>query len=104
MEEVKAACRNCHGGCSAILTVEDGKVTKIRPDPDGPLNQGRMCIKGMRGLEILYHPDRLQYPMRRIGKRGEGKWERITWDTAYNSLCLSEISAAGRILHPDRKG
>lgn len=93
MEEIKAACRNCHGGCSAILTVEDGKVTKIRPDPDGPLNRGRMCVKGIRGVEILYHPDRLQYPMRRIAERGAGQWERISWDTAYEIMAgkLEEI-------------
>ena len=67
---VKAACRNCHGGCSALLTVEDGKVVKIAPDPDGPLNRGRMCAKGLSGMELLYHPDRLKYPMRRAGQRG----------------------------------
>jgi len=83
---VKAACRACHGGCSALLTVKDGKVTKIEPDPDGPLNRGRMCAKGLSGIEILYHPDRLKYPMRRAGARGEGKWERITWDEAYDEI------------------
>lgn len=91
---VKAACRNCHGGCSALLTVEDGKITHIAPDPDGPLNRGRMCAKGLSGIEILYHPDRLKYPLRRAGARGEGKWERITWDEAYDEIAerLTEIT------------
>lgn len=83
---VKAACRNCHGGCSALLTVEDGRLVKIAPDPEGPLSKGRMCAKGLSGIELLYHPDRLKYPMRRAGARGEGKWERITWDEAYDEM------------------
>ncbi len=92
-EVVKAACRNCHGGCSALLTVEDGRLVKIAPDPDGPLNKGRMCAKGLSGMELLYHPDRLKYPMRRAGGRGEGKWQRITWDQAYDEIAehLNEI-------------
>lgn len=96
MEEIKAACRNCHGGCSAIVTVEGGKVTKIRPDPDGPLNHGRMCVKGLRGIEILYHPDRLQYPMRRTAERGAGKWEKISWDTAYEIMAEKLEGIIGR--------
>ncbi|MCC8122241.1 MAG: molybdopterin-dependent oxidoreductase [Oscillospiraceae bacterium] len=83
---VKAACRSCHGGCSVLLTVEDGRVVKIRPDPDGPLNKGKMCIKGLRGMELLYHPDRLKYPMRRAGARGGCEWQRITWDEAYDEI------------------
>lgn len=81
--KVKTACRSCHGGCGAICTVRDGKVVHIAPDPDSPLSKGRMCIKGLRGTELLYHPDRLKYPMKRAGKRGEGKWERISWNDAY---------------------
>lgn len=88
-EIVKAACRNCHGGCSALLTVEDGRLVRIAPDPDGPLNKGRMCAKGLSGIELLYHPDRLKYPLRRAGARGEGKWERITWDEAYDEMAAN---------------
>lgn len=66
-----------------ILTVEDGRVAKVRPDPDGPLNHGRACVKGMTIIEQMYHPDRLLYPMRRKGERGNGTWERISWDEAY---------------------
>ena len=71
-QEIKAACRGCHGGCMHILTVEDGRVVKVRPDPEGPLNHGHACVKGMTIIEQMYHPDRLLYPMRRKGERGNG--------------------------------
>jgi thiosulfate reductase/polysulfide reductase chain A len=85
-EEIKTACHVCHGGCGAIVTLEDGKITKIRPDPDSPLSKGRMCPKGLAGAELVYNPKRLQYPMKRAGARGEGKWKRISWDEAYDIL------------------
>lgn len=69
-----------------LLTVEQGKVVKVRPDPEGPLNHGRGCIKGMSIIEQMYHPDRLTTPMRRIGDKGSGQWEKITWDEAYDEI------------------
>lgn len=110
IREVKAACRGCHGGCMHILTVENEKVTKVRPDPDGPLNHGMACPKGMSIIEQMYHPDRLLYPLRRAGSRGEGKWERISWDEAYDEIsdklgslikehgaeCISMLTGTGR--------
>ncbi len=86
MPEYITSCRGCHGGCMHILTVQDGRVTKVRPDPNGPLNQGRACSKGMSIIEQMYHPDRLLYPMRRIGPKRSGKWERISWDEAYDEI------------------
>ena len=82
----KAACRGCHGGCMYLVTVEDGRVTKVRPDPEGPLNRGRGCVKGMSIIEQMYHPDRLTAPLRRIGPKGSGRWEEITWDQAYDEI------------------
>lgn len=86
MSQIKAACRGCHGGCMFLLTVENGRVTKAVPDPDGPLNHGRACVKGLSIVEQMYHPDRLLYPRRRVGERGSGKWERISWDEAYGDI------------------
>lgn len=94
--EVKTACRACHGGCGAICTVTDGVVTRIRPDPDAPLSKGRMCIKGLKSIELLYHPDRLRFPMKRIGNRGDGKWERIGWEEAYKILAENITNAKQR--------
>ncbi|NTV89247.1 MAG: molybdopterin-dependent oxidoreductase [Clostridiales bacterium] len=86
MENIKTACRGCHGGCIHILTIEDGRVTRVRPDPEGPLNRGRACVKGISIIEQMYHPDRLLYPMRRKGPRGNGSWERISWEEAYEEI------------------
>jgi len=86
MTTVKTSCRGCHGGCVQILTVENGRVVKVRPDPDAPLNRGRACVKGLSIVEQMYHPDRLLYPMRRKGTRGGGTWERISWDAAYDLI------------------
>lgn len=87
MPDIRTSCYSCHGGCSAIATVEDGRVVKIRPDPDGPLNHGKMCPKGVSGLQLLYHPEHLNWPLRRVGPRGSGRWERIGWDEALDDIC-----------------
>jgi len=86
IQKIKTACRACHGGCGAVVTVDDGRVTKIEPDPDAPLSKGRLCPKGFAGIELLYDPNRLKYPMKRAGERGEGKWERVSWDEAYDMI------------------
>ncbi len=86
-QELKTSCYACHGGCSVIATVTDGRVTKLRPDPNGALNHGKMCPKGGSGVQLLYHPEHLNYPLKRIGARGEGKWARISWDEALDTIC-----------------
>lgn len=110
MPVYKCACRSCHGGCLFDLTVEDGKLIKAIPSKDGPLNHGRGCLKGMSIIEQVYHPDRLLYPMKRAGERGEGKWQRISWDEAietiaekmnhlrdtYGPECISSLTGTGR--------
>jgi anaerobic selenocysteine-containing dehydrogenase len=76
----------CHGGCGTLLHVVGGRIFKIEGDPDSPLNRGRLCPKGAASLETVYHPDRLQHPLRRVGERGEGKWERVSWDEALDAI------------------
>jgi anaerobic selenocysteine-containing dehydrogenase len=83
---LKSVCRACHGGCGVLLHVTDGRLTKVVGDRDSPLNKGRLCPIGMSTLELVYHPDRLKYPLRRTGARGEGKWERISWDEALGEI------------------
>jgi thiosulfate reductase / polysulfide reductase chain A len=82
----KSACRMCHGGCGVLVHVQDGKVVRITGDPDSPLNKGRVCPKGAASIEHLYHPHRLKYPLKRSGKRGEGKWNRISWEEALDTI------------------
>ncbi|MBW1979223.1 MAG: molybdopterin-dependent oxidoreductase [Deltaproteobacteria bacterium] len=76
----------CHEGCGVLLYVKDGKLVKVEGNPEFPNNQGRLCPRCLALPDVVYHPDRLRYPMKRAGKRGEGKWERITWEEAYQNI------------------
>ncbi len=69
-----------------MLHVQDGKLVKVRPDPDSPMNQGWMCIKGLTAPEIVNHPDRLKQPLKRKGKRGSGEWEKVPWDEVLDEI------------------
>ena len=84
---VRTVCQDSHSECGVLVHVEDGRVTKIEGDPEHPESRGFICVKGIAQIQILYHPDRLKYPLKRAGGRGEGKWERIPWAQA-----LSEIA------------
>jgi len=89
MEEVKkirTACRSCHGGCGVIAHVKGGKVIKVEGDPNSPISHGTLCSKGLSIAQLAYHPDRILYPMKRTGAKGEGKWERISWDETLNTI------------------
>ena len=85
---LKSVCRACHGGCGTLMHVQDGRLVKVRGDPESPLNRGRLCPIGTVARDLVYHPDRLKHPMRRLGARGSGRWQRVSWDEA-----LDEISA-----------
>lgn len=69
-----------------LVEVEDGRATKVSGDPDHPTTQGFLCTKVTRYLERVYNPDRVLYPMRRIGAKGEGRFERISWDEALDTI------------------
>ncbi len=88
----RAIAASCHGGCGVLVYVKDGKVKKIAGDPDCPINHGTLCAKGIATTQLVYHPDRLTYPVKGIGPKGSGKWERITWDEALDTI-------AERMLH-----
>jgi anaerobic selenocysteine-containing dehydrogenase len=87
--QVRAACpHDCPDTCALLVTVEDGVATEVRGDPEHPTTAGVLCTKVSRYVERTYSPDRVLYPMRRVGKKGEGRFERISWDQA-----LDEIAA-----------
>src|SRR6266403_500611 len=89
VEIVRAACpHDCPDTCGMLVTVEDGVATKIQGDPTMPFTDGTLCTKVAYYLERTYSADRLLYPMRRVGPKGKGQFERITWDEA-----LDEIAA-----------
>lgn len=77
---------DCGGKCDIRVHVKDGVVTRITTRPDSELDEKmpimRACVRGRGYRKFVYDAERLKYPMKRIGKRGEGKFERITWDEA----------------------
>jgi anaerobic selenocysteine-containing dehydrogenase len=83
---VKSHCRMCHGGCGVIVYLKNGRVAKIGGDPDCPISHGTLCSKGLASAQLAYHPDRLTYPVRRVGPKASGKWERISWDEALDAI------------------
>ncbi|RJR29899.1 MAG: nitrate reductase [Desulfobacteraceae bacterium] len=81
-KKVLSVCDMCINRCSLIAKVQNGIVTKLDPNPDYPKSRGMLCAKGNAGIKQLYDPDRLKVPLLRKGERGEGRWERLTWDQA----------------------
>src|SRR5918992_3581452 len=77
-------CRICEAHCGLVATVEDGKVTKLRPDPEHPLSQGYACPKGIAMTEVQNDPDRVLHPLRRRAD-GDG-FERVSWDDALSDI------------------
>ncbi|MGA9566396.1 MAG: molybdopterin-dependent oxidoreductase [Candidatus Korobacteraceae bacterium] len=96
---VHAACpHDCPDACGTLITVEDGRATRIQGDPAHPITQGFLCAKVAKYLERVYSPDRVLYPMRRVSAKGTGgveAFQRITWDEALNEIVtrLKQISA-----------
>ena len=76
----------CHEGCGVLLYTKDNKLVKVEGDPEDPFNHGRLCPRCLALPQAVNHPDRLLHPMKRVGERGEGKWENITWDEAYDTI------------------
>ena len=76
----------CHSSCGILIYTKDGKVERIEGDPLDPCSNGKLCIRCLTLDESINNPDRLKYPLRRAGERGENKWERISWDEAYDEI------------------
>ncbi|MFC1891358.1 molybdopterin-dependent oxidoreductase [Thermodesulfobacteriota bacterium] len=76
----------CHEKCGVLLYTKNGKLVKVEGDHECPFNLGRICPRCAALPEVVYHPDRLKYPLKRTGKRGEDKWERISWDEALDTI------------------
>jgi len=95
---VHAACpHDCPDACGVLITVEDGRATKIQGDPGHPVTQGFLCAKVAKYLDRVYSPDRVLYPMRRIAAKGSAgnavedvratpTWQRISWDEALDEI------------------
>ncbi|MFQ5599384.1 MAG: molybdopterin-dependent oxidoreductase [Candidatus Krumholzibacteriia bacterium] len=98
---VPSACWQCVARDGIVGFVEDGRLVKIEGNPLLPRTNGRICARGQAGHYQAYDPDRLLYPMRRVGERGGGKWKRVSWDEALEEIVarLRRLRDAG---HPER--
>jgi anaerobic selenocysteine-containing dehydrogenase len=83
---VKTFCFSCRGGCGVQLHIKNNEIVRVEGDPDHPVSKGTLCPRGLAVKQLTHHPDKLRHPLRRIGKRGEGKWEQITWDQAFDEI------------------
>jgi anaerobic selenocysteine-containing dehydrogenase len=78
---------DCWDTCSMKVTVDDtGKAVKIRGDNEHPVTKGSLCLKVNKYLDRVYHPERILYPLKRVGPKGEGHFERISWDEAIQTI------------------
>ena len=92
---VRGACpHDCPDTCAMLVTVENGRATKVAGDPEHPFTQGFLCTKVNRYVERTYHPERLLRPMRRIGRKGEGRFESISWEDALDEIAQRLTSIA----------
>ncbi len=99
VEKHVTGCMWCQNGCSLIVYIRNGRAVHVTGNPDDPVTKGRMCVKPLGSLELLYSPYRLTHPLKRVGPRGDGaSFQRISWDQA-----LDEIAAKLRSLR-DRHG
>ena len=94
---VRATCpHDCPDTCALLVKVDNGVATEVKGDPEHPTTAGVLCTKVSRYIDRTYHPDRVLYPMRRVGRKGEGKFERISWDQALDEIASRLGSIAAR--------
>jgi len=98
---IPSACWQCVTRDAMIGYVEDGRLVKLEGHPDSIRTLGKLCAKGQAGVNQVYFPDRILYPMRRVGKRGEGKWKRISWDEALDEI-VARIKPLRDQGHPEK--
>ena len=85
---IPTSCFNCESGCGMLSYVdkETGKVRKFEGNPFHPGSRGRNCAKGPATINQIEDPERILYPLKRLGKRGEGKWERVSWESVLQDI------------------
>ncbi|MGB7347583.1 MAG: molybdopterin-dependent oxidoreductase [Pirellulaceae bacterium] len=98
VEKIPGMCQLCSSVCGIIGYVKEGRLIKVEGNPNDPNSRGYLCARGQAALNHQYHPERLLFPLKRIGKRGEGKWKRITWDEALDEIAakLKAVRDSGR--------
>ncbi len=96
-DDVRGACPlDCPDACSWVVTVRDGNAVALRGNREHPFTRGALCVKVNRYLEHAVAPDRLLYPMRRVGAKGEAAFARISWDEALAEIAERLMSIIDR--------
>lgn len=83
---VTSVCQQCPGGCGIMVRRVGQRAVKIEGNPLHPINRGRLCPKGVAGIQALYDPDRIRGPLARVGERGEGRWRQVSWQEAIETV------------------
>ncbi len=98
LKGIPSLCQLCPARCGIIGFLDGDKMVKINGNPKHPNNLGKLCAKGLAGLNLEYDPERISYPMIRRGERGKGQWERVSWERAYTEIVsrLKGISLSGK--------
>ena len=86
LKGIPSLCQLCPAHCGIIGFLEGDQLVKIGGNPKHPNNLGKLCARGLAGLNMVYDPDRITSPLMRRGERGKGQWERISWDKAYTEI------------------
>ena len=87
VQTLRTTCnRDCPDACGILATVQNGVVTQLKGDPEHPVTRGFLCAKVTKYLDREYAPGRLLYPQKRVGAKGEGKFTRISWDEALETI------------------
>lgn len=95
---VNSSCTLCPGGCGITVRKIDDRAVKIEGMNGHPVNNGGLCSLGLSGLQLLYGPTRVKTPLKRVGKRGQGNWEKISWKNAVSQVAetLGDLRANGQ--------
>jgi anaerobic selenocysteine-containing dehydrogenase len=94
LHTIRGACgHDCPDTCSWVVEVRGGKAERLLGDPDHPFTRGTLCAKVNHYLERVYHPDRVLHPLKRVGRKGEGRFVRVSWDEA-----LEDIASRWRVI------
>src|SRR5215470_8235850 len=85
---------DCPDACSVLVTVDGGRATRLRGNPEHPVTRGFLCGKVARYLDREYSPERLLYPQKRVGAKGQGRFARVSWDQALDEIASRLQSVA----------
>jgi len=99
LRAIPTTCEQCPAGCGIIAYLDGDRLVQLLGNPNHPNNQGGICAKGIAGINLVNDPERVLYPLKRIGPRGCGQWSEITWDEVYSTLSarIQEMISKNRI-------